>query len=226
MGPGETYTMFKLRGKDVAAGYRLDPKKQSGVPPHWMLYVTTADADATAAKSAELGGETVAAPFDVFDAGRMAVLKDPVGATFCVWQPKSNPGIGIQNEPGSFCWGQLNTNDTAKSEAYYVALFGWDAKTGTVAAPRVRGAPARTAVGPARGLPVGPVARVVPFDLVMGDADPPEAGAVGERERGSGTRSHHGAMASTSGIAAASTIPTARFVSWVTHFKPTCVAVP
>jgi hypothetical protein len=95
-----------------------------------------------------------------------------------------------------------------------------------VAAPRVRGAPARTAVGPARGLPVGPVARVVPFDLVMGDADPPEAGAVGERERGSGTRSHHGAMASTSGIAAASTIPTARFVSWVTHFKPTCVAVP
>jgi predicted enzyme related to lactoylglutathione lyase len=131
MGPGETYTMFKLRGKDVAAGYRLDPKKQPGVPPHWMLYVTTADADATAAKSAELGGETVAAPFDVFDAGRMAVLKIPVGATFCVWQPKSNPGIGIQNEPGSFCWGQLNTNDTAKSEAYYVALFGWDAKTGT-----------------------------------------------------------------------------------------------
>jgi uncharacterized protein len=131
MGPGGTYTMFKLKGKDVAAAYRLDPKTQPGVPPNWMLYVATANVDATVRRNAELGGEVIVAPMDVFEAGRMAVLKDPVGATFSVWQPKSNPGIGIQNEPGSFCWGQLNTNDTAKSEAFYSALFGWDAKTGT-----------------------------------------------------------------------------------------------
>jgi hypothetical protein len=43
---------------------------------------------------------------------------------------------------------------------------------------------------------------------------------------GPGARPRHGAMASTSGMAAASAIPTARFVSWVTHFRPTAVAVP
>ena len=61
----------------------------------------------------------------------MAVLADPQGAGFCVWQAKSNKGIGIQNEPGAFCWGQLNTTDTAKAETFYRSLFGWDAKTGS-----------------------------------------------------------------------------------------------
>lgn len=39
--------------------------------------------------------------------------------------------MGILNEPGAFCWGQLNTSDPAKAEAYYKALFGWTAKTGS-----------------------------------------------------------------------------------------------
>jgi predicted enzyme related to lactoylglutathione lyase len=131
MGAGETYTIFKLRGKEVAAAYRLDPERFPGVPPHWMLYVATADADAAARRSSELGGEVMAAPMDVPDVGRIAVLKDPAGAPFSVFQAKGHGGLGMQDEPGSFCWGQLNTGDTAKSEAYYVALFGWTAKTGS-----------------------------------------------------------------------------------------------
>jgi predicted enzyme related to lactoylglutathione lyase len=78
-----------------------------------------------------LGGEVVAPAFDVFDFGRMAVLKDPTGAIHNVWQAMKNTGLGIINEPGAFCWGQLNTSDTAKAEPYYTALFGWTAKTGT-----------------------------------------------------------------------------------------------
>ena len=73
----------------------------------------------------------MAPAFDVMEYGRMAVLADPEGAGFCVWQARANAGIGIQNEPGAFCWGQLNTTDTAKAEAFYRGLFGWDAKTGS-----------------------------------------------------------------------------------------------
>jgi uncharacterized protein len=133
MGPGQTYTMFKLKGKDAAAAYRLDAAQMPGVPPHWMLYVATVDADATTKKSTELGGSVLAPPMEIPDVGRMAVLRDPVGAPFSVFQARQHTGIGIQNEPGSFCWGQLNTSDTALSEAYYRALFGWDAKSGTSA---------------------------------------------------------------------------------------------
>lgn len=129
MGPSGVYTTFKLKGRDVGAAYTIDPKEMPGVPPHWMLYIATADADATAKRSAELGGTVGKAAFDVFDLGRMAVLKDPTGAMYSVWQAKQHAGIGLQNEPGTFCWGQLDTNDTAKAEAFYTALFGWSAKT-------------------------------------------------------------------------------------------------
>ena len=128
--PGMTYTIFKLKGRDAAACYTLDPAKMP-VPPHWMLYVATADADASARRAAQLGGKITAPAFDVMDFGRMAVLADPQGGNLCVWQAKSNKGIGIHNEPGAFCWGQLNTTDTAKAEAFYKGLFPWEAKTGS-----------------------------------------------------------------------------------------------
>lgn len=131
MGPGMTYTIFKLKGRDVAACYTLDAAKMPGVPPHWMTYVATADAGASATRAAELGGKVTLPAFEVGEFGRMAVLADPQGGNFCVWEPKQNPGIGIHNEPGAFCWGQLNTTDTASAEAFYKALFGWQAKTGT-----------------------------------------------------------------------------------------------
>ena len=105
MGPNGFYTIFKLKDQDVAAGYTLNPEQMPGVPPHWMLYIAVADADAAVRRCAELGGEVVMPAFDVFDKGRMAVLKDPTGGVHNVWQPKANTGIGIYNEPSAFCWG-------------------------------------------------------------------------------------------------------------------------
>lgn len=131
MGPDMVYTTFKLDGKSVAAGYKLDPAQHAGVPPHWMIYVATADADATVARAVELGGTVTAGAFDVMDYGRMAVLKDPGGAVYSLWQPKTHTGLEVHNQPGAFCWGQLNTHDTAQAEAFYTALFGWGAKTGS-----------------------------------------------------------------------------------------------
>ena len=131
MGPGMIYTIFKLKGCDAAACYTLDAAKMPGVPPHWLIYVASADAAASARRAAELGGKVTMPAFEVGDFGKMAVLADPTGGNFCVWEAKSNKGIGINNEPGAFSWGQLNTNETAKAEAFYTALFGWTAKTGS-----------------------------------------------------------------------------------------------
>src|SRR5437588_732659 len=91
MGPNESYTMFQLDGRDAAACYTLRPdQKEHGVPSHWMIYVSVDDADKTVSRATELGGKVLAGPFDVFDFGRMAVIQDPTGATFSVWQPKSH----------------------------------------------------------------------------------------------------------------------------------------
>lgn len=129
MGPGETYSTFRMRGKDVAAAYTMRAEeRQMGAPPHWNLYVAVQDADATARRAQELGAKVLAPPFDVMDVGRMAVLQDPTGAVFSVWQPKAHTGLGIVGEPGALCWSELTTRDTKAAEKFYTALFGWTPK--------------------------------------------------------------------------------------------------
>jgi len=91
------------------------------------LYIATDNADASTAKAGELGGKLLAPPFDVFDAGRMAVVQDPTGAVFCLWQANRNTGIGITDVPGTLCWADLNTPDPERAGQFYARLFGWKA---------------------------------------------------------------------------------------------------
>jgi predicted enzyme related to lactoylglutathione lyase len=126
MGPGEFYTIFRLDGRDAAAGYtlRADQKAQN-VRPHWMLYIQVDDVDDSAAKVAQLGGTVIVAPFDVMDAGRMAVIQDPTGAHFCLWQPSRSTGTGIAHVHGTLCWADLSTPDPKRASDFYSGLFGW-----------------------------------------------------------------------------------------------------
>lgn len=127
MGPGEAYTIFKLGGRDAAAGYTLRADQRSmGVPPNWILYIAVKNADETAAKAKSLGGTVVAGPFDVMDKGRMAVVSDPTGAHFCVWQAMATSGIGVAEVPGALCWADLSSPDVKRASEFYAALFGWE----------------------------------------------------------------------------------------------------
>jgi uncharacterized protein len=128
IGPGMVYTMLKLDGKDVGALYQKgDEMKQ--VPTHWASYIAVTSADETAAKAKSLGGTVVQEPFDVMEHGRMAVIADPTGAHFCIWQPKQHKGVGIKNENNTLCWNELLTNDTERAKDFYTKLFGWKSKT-------------------------------------------------------------------------------------------------
>ena len=91
MGPA-TYTEFKANGQSVAGMRQLLPEdRQMGIPPHWLVYFAVADPDAIATRAAELGGAVLQPPFDI-PVGRMAVLRDPVGATFAIIRMGGTPG--------------------------------------------------------------------------------------------------------------------------------------
>jgi len=136
IGEGDMYSMFTMRGKEVGAAYTMRPEeRQSGAPPHWNSYVTVANVDEAVKKAEGLGATVFAPPFDVMDAGRMAVLQDPTGAVFQVWQVKQHIGAKIMNEPGALCWTELTTRDPTRAEAFYTALFGWTAKHSSPGAP-------------------------------------------------------------------------------------------
>jgi len=83
------------------------------------------DADATAQQAGELGASVHAPPFDVFTAGRMAVIQDPQGAFFMIWQPRDHIGAALVNAPGALCWNELASPDLEASSQFYGELFGW-----------------------------------------------------------------------------------------------------
>ena len=116
------YGMFKLRDQLVAG---LGPQMNMEMPPFWAVYISVADADATVAAATAAGGQVIAGPMDVFDAGRMAVLMDPLGTFFSIWQADQHIGAQVVNEPGSFTWNELATNDLEASRAFYTSVFGW-----------------------------------------------------------------------------------------------------
>jgi uncharacterized protein len=131
MGSEDYYTIFRLNSRDAAAACTLRPDQVvQHVPPHWMLYIAVDDVDESARKVTELGGKVITGPFDVMDAGRMAVSQDPTGAYFCLWQAKRNKGLGIGHIHGTLCWADLATSDTKTAEKFYSALLGWQFITG------------------------------------------------------------------------------------------------
>ncbi|SBT50738.1 hypothetical protein GA0070611_4876 [Micromonospora auratinigra] len=116
------YTVFRKGGRAVAgAGPPADPDQV----PIWSTYVATDDADLAATRVEAAGGQVVVTPFDVADQGRMAVLADPAGAVFCVWQPMAMRGAELFNAPGAMCWNELVTPDPEGATDFYALVFGW-----------------------------------------------------------------------------------------------------
>src|SRR5262245_42379660 len=123
---GSAYSMMRLDGKDVAAiAPQPQQQRDAGAPSMWNSYVAVQDADAAAARAGELGANVHAGAFDVFDAGRMAVLQDPQGAFVEVWQSRNHFGAQLVNGPGAFCWNELMTPDLDAAAGFYGELFGW-----------------------------------------------------------------------------------------------------
>ena len=120
--PGK-YLIGRLRGLDAAAVGSIP----EAAPPiaMWNTYIWVENADETAAKVRDAGGNVLMEPFDVMDAGRMALFTDPEGAMFCVWQAGEHRGAQLVNEHGSVNFNGLGTRDVEGAKRFYGSVFGW-----------------------------------------------------------------------------------------------------
>jgi predicted enzyme related to lactoylglutathione lyase len=118
---GSVYTILRLDGMEACALYAA----REGQPPAWLSYITVEDVDEQVARVGDLGGAEQMEPLDVLEAGRMAVVQDPTGAFFALWQPRQSIGAQIVNVPGAFTMNQLNTSDPGRAQEFYTELFGW-----------------------------------------------------------------------------------------------------
>lgn len=122
------YTVL-LNGQRPFGGLLAMPEDVAAqdIPPHWLAYISTPDADATLARATELGARVVFGPVDVPTVGRIAVLLDPQGVAFAIYTPAEHtPGIEGPPVPGDMSWHELATTDINAAFDFYRDLFGWE----------------------------------------------------------------------------------------------------
>jgi predicted enzyme related to lactoylglutathione lyase len=122
VGPEEygRYTTCLLRGRRVTA---LSAMHDPGAGCFWNVYLATPDCDRTAERAREAGGTLLSEPMDVMDQGRMAIVRDPVGAQFGLWEGRAHTGAQVVNEPGALIRNDLVTPDPGPARKFYAAVF-------------------------------------------------------------------------------------------------------
>jgi uncharacterized protein len=127
-------------GDRAAAGIGQVPTGDAA-PSAWTLYFAADDVAVRSEHARELGGTIVMAPLEIPGQGSMAIVQDPTGAPFGLWQASGHSGFGAVGMPGTMAWCELNTRDAGAAEAFYTKLLGVDAAAvdGTVAEYRALG---------------------------------------------------------------------------------------
>lgn len=128
LGNNETYVMYKVGDTRVAGGMQInDEMRAKQVLPHWNSYVLVDDIHESVKAAQALGATIYKDVADVTDMGKMAVIADPTGAAFSLWQAmKTNDGQSLpKNAVGNIGWYELMTMDTDKAGKFYTDLFKW-----------------------------------------------------------------------------------------------------
>jgi predicted enzyme related to lactoylglutathione lyase len=124
--PPGSYFVARVAGDDVA-GVGSAPPEPAPEPPGWNTHIAVQSADDAATRARAAGGSVVVAPVDAAPAGRLAVMQDPAGATFCVWEAGARRGAARVNEPSAWAMSLLSTDDPDVAMSFYGELFGWQA---------------------------------------------------------------------------------------------------
>ena len=116
VGPEEygRYTTCLLRGRRVAG---MSAEQRPGGRGVLERLPGDRRLRRTAERAREAGGTLLTEPMDVMDLGRMALVRDPVGAQFALWQGRAHTGAQVVNEPGSLVRNDLVTADPEPARA-------------------------------------------------------------------------------------------------------------
>lgn len=99
------------------------------VPTHWIPYIAVDDLNKSCEQATGLGGQVCVPPTDI-GPGIFAVITDPQGAAFSMWQGKEPlPEPPAKGAVGMFCWHECMTSDAAAAQTFYEGLFGWRTET-------------------------------------------------------------------------------------------------
>lgn len=175
------YHQAKVDGRAVAG--LGQPMGGDAAPPAWTLYFAADDVAAMTAHANDLGGRVLVPVMEVPGLGRMAIVADPTGAPFGLWEPIAHHGFGVAYEPGGLAWCEAVTGDAEAAAAFYRSLLGAEAEPvegrGTYFVLQKNG---ESIAGIAQRTDAGAPSHWSPY-LMVGDAD---TAATSVRDEGGG----------------------------------------
>lgn len=120
---GGSYTMISINDQSIG-GY-LDTPKGAPEHAHWLSHLQVESAASTAAKIKSLGGKVLKDPVKMGELGTYAVVADPQGGVFALWQPGKPEASEYKGIDGAFCWNELITEQPAKAVEFYTQVGGF-----------------------------------------------------------------------------------------------------
>lgn len=117
------YLSARIGGR-LVAGVGQAPDAAS--PAVWSTYIGVDSVDEALTRATDAGGGRVTGPLRAGSDGRLAVLTDPSGVPFSVWQAGERKGAQLVNEPGTWVMSSLHTPSPDRAEVFYGAVFGWE----------------------------------------------------------------------------------------------------
>lgn len=115
------YTMCQL-GEDPVAG--IVNHVAEILPSRWTVSLRTSSIIDALGDIERAGGSTIEGPDSVLELGHRAIVADPTGAIFGLWEPQNFEGARRVGEPGAYLWSELTTSDLPRSDSFYAAVFG------------------------------------------------------------------------------------------------------
>lgn len=155
---GGRYVQGLLHGQEVAGIGQLPTGRHA--PVSWTPYLASDDVDMTVERVRYRGGTVGVGPLSSSSAGRLALVSDPAGAVFGIWQALADDSSGVLGVPGAPAWIELLTYDASWVATFYQDVFGHEPRTDVSAGPgtvtlHVEEDPVASIRGLGRGLPHG-----------------------------------------------------------------------
>jgi len=123
------YTQFFSKGLMIAG--MIETKYTGDCDPFWLPYVHSKKLEQSIKTIEKAGGKVHKEPTDLGHIGRFAVMSDPEGAGFALWEmagkvtPTKESDKNVKRPETPFCWHELHTADEEEALKFYKPALAW-----------------------------------------------------------------------------------------------------
>lgn len=114
------------KGYDMVTGLYETPEKfkEMKMPHFWMTYIQVENVDNVVHKAKNLGG-IVEMEQEVPGLGKVALIRDPQGAGFTVYEGDALESTRTEDKACTLIWNELHISNTQNIIPFYGGIFNW-----------------------------------------------------------------------------------------------------